>query len=441
MLFHSRLAIAQKMTLNSNRIRSKRLVFCLIFGLFALLSAQTTPAFARYASIVLDADTGQVLHASNPDTRNYPASLTKMMALYLVFEALKSGKLKLRQQLPVSARAAGMAPSKLGVKRGETISVETAILALVTKSANDAAVVVAEALGGTEAKFARKMTKKARLLGMQRTTFRNASGLPNRRQLSTARDMARLARCLVKDFPHRYSYFSQSSYRFRGRNYKNHNNLLRTYAGTDGVKTGYIRASGFNLAASVVRGRKRLIGVVFGGRTAKSRDKHMAKLLDKGFQKLNPVVVASKPRPKSSVKPKKAATKVASKKPVAKKQIATARPKPQRRLPKLPRKLPDAPKGWSIQVGAYKKFEPARKAVHKAIARIPKLTENTHISIAPFNAGDTLMYRARLIGLSISSARTACKRLESRKIPCVAIPPDRLNDVGASQSQTAAQPR
>lgn len=412
-----------------------------MLGLIAFLSAQTTPALARYASIVLDADTGQVLHASNPDTRNYPASLTKMMTLYLVFEALKSGKLKLRQQLPVSARAAGMAPSKLGVKRGETISVETAILALVTKSANDAAVVVAEALGGTEVKFAQRMTKKARLLGMQRTTFRNASGLPNRRQLSTARDMARLARRLVKDFPHRYSYFSQSSYRFRGKNYKNHNNLLRTYAGTDGVKTGYIRASGFNLAASVVRGRKRLIGVVFGGRTAKSRDKHMATLLDKGFQKLNPVVVASKPRPKASTKQKKTSIKVSPKKSVTKKQIAIARPKPKRRLPKWPQSSAEARKNWSIQVGAYKKMEPARKAVRTAIARIPKLTENTHISIAPFKAGDTLMYRARLIGLSDASARTACKRLEHRKIPCVAIPPDRLNDVGSSQNQTAAQPR
>ncbi len=413
-----------------------------MLAVFLLVGTQATPAFARYAAIVLDADTGQVLHAANPDTRNYPASLTKMMTLYLVFEALKSGKLRLDQPLPVSARAAGMAPSKLGVKRGETITVEAAILALVTKSANDAAVVIAEALGRTEAKFALKMTKKARTLGMRRTTFRNASGLPNRRQLSTARDMANLARRLVRDFPRHYRYFSRDSYSFRGKKYKNHNTLLRTYPGADGIKTGYIRASGFNLAASVTRNNKRLIGVVFGGRTARSRDRHMAKLLDQGFKKVSTRIARSKTPPTKSTR-QAIATKKPRPKFVRKKQVTAVRPasKPQRRLPKLVRTSASELKEWSIQVGAYRNIEPARKAVRKAIARIPHLTENTRISIAPFSAGDTLMYRARLIGLTVASAKTACKRLERRRIPCVAIPPNQLNNARPSQSQTAEQPR
>jgi len=412
-----------------------------------------TPAFARYAAIVLDADTGRVLHAANPDTRNYPASLTKMMTLYLVFDALESGQLKLKQRLPVSARAAGMSPSKLGVKRDESITVETAILALVTKSANDAAVVVAEYLGGTEAKFARLMTKKARELGMRRTSFRNASGLPNRRQLSTARDMAVLAKRLVEDFPQRYRYFSRQRYTFRGKQYKNHNSLLRTYPGTDGIKTGYIRASGFNLAASVTRDGRRLIGVVFGGRTAKSRDRHMAKLLERGFKKVSaiaanppvdpkkrPVIVASQTKPATTTRIKP--TKTQRTKP-------TAAPRPQpapSRNPSWRQTYPSlatrtVAEEWAIQVGAYRDIEPARSVLRKAIARIPKLTENTRVSISPFTAGDTLMYRARLIGLSSASAKKACKQLERRKIPCVAIASKGLTASQSEQNQTAAQRR
>jgi len=360
-----------------------------------------------------------------------------MMTLYLVFEAIESGQLKLKQRLPVSARASGMTPSKLGVKRGESITVETIIMALVTKSANDAAVVVAEYLGGTEAKFARIMTKKARAIGMRRTSFRNASGLPNRRQLSTARDMALLAKKLVQNFPQQYRYFSRQRYSFRGKEYKNHNTLLITYPGTDGIKTGYIRASGFNLAASVSRNGRRLIGVVFGGRTAKSRDQHMAIILERGFRKSS--VITTKP----AALPRKRSTTVASR------SKSTAAPRPQ---PAPTRKLSSwqtyptpttslVAEEWAIQVGAYQKIEPARLVLRQAIARIPKLTKNTRISISPFTAGNTLMYRARLIGLSSASARKACKRLERRKIPCVAIASRGLTASQSSQHQTAAQHR
>ena len=428
-------------------------ITCALAAVLLSFTVLHTPAFARYAAIVFDADTGRVLHAANPDTRNYPASLTKMMTLYLVFDALESGQLKLKQRLSVSARAAGMSPSKLGVKRGESITVETAILALVTKSANDAAVVVAEYLGGTEAKFARLMTKKARELGMRRTSFRNASGLPNRRQLSTARDMAVLAKRLVEDFPQRYRYFSRQRYTFRGKQYKNHNSLLRTYPGTDGIKTGYIRASGFNLAASVTRDGRRLIGVVFGGRTAKSRDRHMAKLLERGFKKVSaiaakppvvpkkrPVIVASQTKPATTTRIKP--TKTRRTKP-------TAAPRPQpapSRNPSWRQTYPSlatrtVAEEWAIQVGAYRDIEPARSVLRKAIARIPKLTENTRVSISPFTAGDTLMYRARLIGLSSASAKKACKQLERRKIPCVAIASKGLTASQSGQYQTAAQRR
>ena len=435
-------------------MRKAETITCALAAVLLSLVVLPNSAFARYAAIVLDADTGRILHAANPDTRNYPASLTKMMTLYLVFDALESGRLKLNQRLPVSTRAAGMTPSKLGVKRGETITVETVILALVTKSANDAAVVVAEYLGGTEAKFARLMTKKARAIGMRRTSFRNASGLPNRRQLSTARDMAVLANRLVQDFPQQYRYFSRQRYTFRGKELKNHNTLLRTYPGTDGIKTGYIRASGFNLAASVTRNGRRLIGVVFGGRSAKSRDRHMAKLLERAFKKVS-VATATPPAPprtKPVAVPKKRAVAAAPRPKAVSvatrtKPRAAPRPKPApARQPSWRQTYPSltarpAREEWAIQVGAYRDIEPARAVLRKAIARIPKLTENTRVSISPFTAGDTLMYRARLIGLSSASAKKACKRLERRKIPCVAIASKGLTASQSKQSQTAEQRR
>ena len=243
-------------------------------------------AHARYASIVIDAETGEVLRSRNADIRRYPASLTKMMTLYLLFEAVDDGKLNLKSKLKVSKRAAGQSPSKLGLRAGSTIRVEDAIKALIVKSANDIAVVVAEALGGTEVEFAKKMTRKAKALGMSRTTFRNASGLPNRKQRSTARDMARLAQALLQDFPEHYHYFDDQRFRYRGRVHRSPNRLLSRYRGMDGIKTGYIRASGFNLAASAEREDRRVIAVVFGGKTSRSRNAHIANLLDLGFTRI-----------------------------------------------------------------------------------------------------------------------------------------------------------
>ncbi len=237
----------------------------------------------RYAALVIDAATGEVFHEDNADAVLYPASLTKMMTLYLTFRALEQGTLTLEQRLPVSAYAFRQSPSRLGLAIGSRIRVEDAIYALVTKSANDIAVVLAEAIGGSEPRFAQLMTQQARRLGMTRTSFRNASGLPHAQQQSSARDMARLAQVMIRDFPQYYHYFSTESWRFRGNVYHNHNRLLGRYPGMDGLKTGFIRASGFNLVASAMRGRLRLIAVVFGGDTAEARNQRLANLLDQAF--------------------------------------------------------------------------------------------------------------------------------------------------------------
>jgi D-alanyl-D-alanine carboxypeptidase len=243
-------------------------------------AAQANP---RYAGLVIDAVSGEVFYQENANRRLYPASLTKMMTLYMTFQALEDGRLSLHQRLTVSHRAASQPPSHLGLPPGSTITVEQAIYALVTKSANDIATVLAEAIGDSEARFARLMTEEARRLGMTRTTFRNASGLPNGEQRTTAWDISRLARALRRDFPQYYHYFATERWRFRGQTYRNHNRLLGSYDGVDGLKTGYIRASGFNLAVSATRGRLSVIAIVFGGRTSQSRNAHMVDLLDRAF--------------------------------------------------------------------------------------------------------------------------------------------------------------
>jgi D-alanyl-D-alanine carboxypeptidase len=250
-------------------------------GMFSA-EAEANP---KFAAITVDARNGKVLFASGADATRHPASLTKMMTLYVVFQELESGRLSLNSPIRMSPRAAGMAPSKLGVKAGQSITVETAIRALVVKSANDVAAAVAENIEGSEKDFARRMTRTARSLGMSRTTFANASGLPNPSQVTTARDMATLGLRLMRDFPQYYPYFRTRSFVYQGRTITGHNRLLASYDGTDGIKTGYINASGFNLVSSVRRGDKRLVGVVMGGRTGASRDAYMKKMLTQHFGK------------------------------------------------------------------------------------------------------------------------------------------------------------
>jgi D-alanyl-D-alanine carboxypeptidase len=248
-------------------------------GKRANTATATSSSSPAYAAIVVDANTGSTLHAANADATRHPASLTKIMTLYMLFERLESGKLSLDSQLLVSEHAADQAPTKLGLREGSTISVEDAIKGLITRSANDAAVVVAENLAGSEEEFARQMTRKARALGMNNTTYRNASGLPDSAQVTTARDQATLGRAIQERFPRYYKYFSIRSFTFRGQRIANHNRLLGSVDGVDGIKTGYIRASGFNLVTSVKRNGRNVVAVVLGGTSAGARDARMRQLL------------------------------------------------------------------------------------------------------------------------------------------------------------------
>ncbi len=246
-----------------------------------------------HAHVLMDAHSGRVIEAENADVVTYPASLTKMMTLLLTFEAIDRGSLRLDQDLPVSRHAVNQKPSRLGVVPGGTIRVEDAILALTVKSANDVAVVLGEALGGNEESFAEMMTTKARAIGMTNTTFRNASGLPNREQRTTARDMAKLARAVVSLPPQEYAYFSRQRFEWNGTVVPGHNRLFGKVEGYDGIKTGFVNLSGFNLAGSASRGGQRMIAVVLGGETAKSRDHEVADLLEKGFKTTGKQTVAT----------------------------------------------------------------------------------------------------------------------------------------------------
>ncbi len=369
-----------------------------MLALAAMPALSTAPALAGYAAIVIDADTGAVLHAVNADTRNYPASLTKMMTLYLLFERIGQRRLGLSDRLRVSRRAASRAPSSLGLRKGQRIPVRDAIGTLVTKSANDAATVIAEAVGGSERRFARMMTAKAHALGMSHTNFRNASGLPDRRQTSTARDMARLANALLRDFPHRYPYFRLQSYLYDGRKFHNHNRLLRSYDGMDGIKTGYIRASGYNIASSATRDGKRLIAVVFGGRSARWRDRHVARLLNRGFAALRDgrhggrVIrgwnVRAVPLPKA--------------KPI--------------------RKLVDKNMLWAIEIGRFHQFALAHRAITKAADIVPSLVSTPIAILSDEDSGGRVVFRSQITGLSEAGARRSCDALQRRNFSCLPLP-------------------
>jgi D-alanyl-D-alanine carboxypeptidase len=273
-------------------IRAAAMLFTMLLMLAACSTADTLqisspqapaperPSSEKYSAIVVDVNSGKVLYDADSEQSRYPASLTKMMTLYLLFEALESGRVSLSTQIPVSDHARSQAPSKLGFKPGETIDADTAIRAIAVKSANDVAVAVGEYLGGTEDQFAQMMTARARTLGMRGTTFRNASGLPDDGQITTARDMALLGMSLRKRFPSQFAYFSNQTFTFRGRTIKGHNDLIGRVPGVDGIKTGYIRASGFNICTSVSRSGRKLVVCVFGGKTARARNDHVEQLIE-----------------------------------------------------------------------------------------------------------------------------------------------------------------
>ncbi len=386
----------------------------LMFFLFFISSFYfNKPSYGKYASIIINEKSGKVYHSINADTMNYPASLTKIMTIYMIFEKLKNKKIKMNTKLKVSKRASGQPPSKLGLYPGQKITVKQAILALVTKSANDVATVVAENFEKTERRFAYKMTKKAKNIGLTRTIFKNASGLPNRGQLSTARDMAKLAVAIRKNFPEFFYFFNKKSFVFNGIEYRNHNNLLSSYFGADGIKTGYTSASGFNLVASVERNGQRIIGVVFGGKTARTRDKHMVKLLNKFIK--TPVVRTAKLSEIPSQRPDFISY------PVVK--------KPKNFSVYTVSESDD----WFIQIGAFKNKLNAHIAAKKARNAAPEQLGNLPASLQKVNKPlenlkvKRSLWRVRFIELAENQARSVCAELWSSGLSCIPLPHKSLN--------------
>lgn len=356
----------------------------------------------RYSSLVVEARTGRELSAVNADEPRYPASLTKMMTLYLVFEALRDHRVGLGDPVPVSAHAASQMPSKLGLLPGTRLTVEQAILALVTKSANDAAAALGELLGRSEAAFGDMMTAKARSLGMTRSVFRNASGLPDPEQITTARDMATLARRLVADFPEDYRYFATPSFRFRNREIANHDHMLETYPGADGIKTGFTTASGFNLVTSAMRANVRLVGVVLGAGRAAERDSQMRSLLDEGFAQLDVAPVSPAPK----------------REPGGRFPLTPVRPPvpPSAGIP-VPPQPPRSGAKFSVQVGAFQLESSAREAAVTA----RKLAEAGQVRVEPATVKGRTTWRAMLVGLSAAEANGTCAALARHKTSCVVV--------------------
>lgn len=443
----------------------------LMFGL--LLLASSAQANPRYAAIVIDSDSGAVLHSANADATRYPASLTKMMTLYLAFEAVEQGRLHLDQELAVSAHAASMPASKLGLRAGETIPLSVAIQALIIRSANDVAVVVAEALGGTESAFAEQMTAKARSMGMEKTFFRNASGLPDALQTSTARELATLSVRLMNDYPQYYHYFANSSFSYRGQTINGHNRLLSNYPGADGLKTGFIRASGFNVATSAVRDGRRIVAVVMGGFTAQSRDDHMMALLDRGFMRasLNDsqgwVAETTTATPMEALVASVGGSTAASPSSEAGmtsetttamgdlqtttnseplQLIAALDARPRSATPASVAPDPQAPAttyaaaedpilamlssspglengGWAVQVGAFQNFDQARELASHAANYLPAERPLSRVAVTEVEASDRRFYRARLVDLQEMQARETCYRLSQNGMDCQVVNP------------------
>jgi D-alanyl-D-alanine carboxypeptidase len=424
----------------------------LILTLSLALSGVSAPAHAnnsRYAAFVVEENTGVVLHSRRSEAERYPASLTKMMTLYMLFEAIEAGEIGLHDQIRISANAANATPSRLGLRAGQTISAENAIRALVVKSANDVAVAVGERLGGGESRFGELMTTRASELGLTGTTFRNASGLPNSRQTTTARDMARLAIALHRDYPDYFEYFNEDIFTWNGRTYRNHNTLVGRVRGVDGLKTGYIRASGFNVVVSAERGDHRLITVIMGGPTAAARDAHAEELIEAAFAtleqrqdtrlfatlsspRINPVrqqdliardvaaLYLDEPTEMGSADQPPALQVV-----LADEDAMRAEPLPPATAPATRRAEPSLIHGaWSIQVGAYNTSGAAHDRLAEVAIFSGALDSAQPAARAVDISGDRL-WRARFEALTEDEARLACRDLSARNHPCFAVAPGR----------------
>jgi D-alanyl-D-alanine carboxypeptidase len=440
-----------------SRVEGRSLLFLAGVGIgaFVLAILGTAPAEARHhsrfhaharhgshgvdpsrenESIVIDADTGRVLSEMNADAITYPASLTKMMTLYLTFEALNAGQLRLDQYLPVSIEAGSKSPTKLHLVPGDSVQVHDLILGIITKSANDAAAVLAEGLAGSEPAFAERMTAKARQLGMTNTVYRNASGLPDSEQRTTARDVAQLALALYHDFPREYRYFATRQFFFRGRVILTHNHLLDWYDGADGIKTGYIGASGFNLAASAVRNGHRVIGVVMGGSSAALRDREMASLLDQGFAEVGvpATVVARRDAPAPSTEQMTAETdqpqparpreKIGQLAKAARRIATHLSPVAKAEAAPITRQLRTEGDRWSIQLGTFS-AESAAEQTARSAATVAGAKGKPVQIVQPSKGGKHRLFRARLLNFSQQEAQAACAALHKKKIECSVVPP------------------
>lgn len=420
----------------------------------------------KYAALVIDATSGKILHQENADAPRHPASLTKMMTLYMTFAALERGHLTLNQRLFVSPQASSQSPSKLGLRPGDRLRVEDAILGLVTQSANDAAVTLAESMGGSEARFAQQMTSTAQKLGMTGTVFKNASGLPNPQQVTTARDMAKLALALLRHYPQYYQYFSTPAFEYEGEVHYNHNRLMARFEGMDGIKTGFINASGFNLVASAVRDGHRLVGVIFGGRSAALRDKQLEKLMLASFDRAREMdrvpqhvsnTVAADPSPSPTPEPAPAtfAAPVPARKPQAVEAKADTVDNSIKQLISQPVGEGDADlqpepavvtreqvnallaaqpaDSWGIQIGAYNDRASAQRALAITADQNAELLGKADTRVISVDTSAGTIYRARLIGLDPRSARQACARMQRQGKPCFTLPP-----AGAPQAWLAS---
>ncbi len=406
------------------------LALSLVVGLSASASAN-----AKYAAIVIDGNTGKVLHSYKPDAARFPASLTKIMTLYILFDYLKKGRLTTNTKFYVTPHAASQPPSKLGLKAGSHIKIKNIIGALVTKSANDVAATVAENIAGSEAKFARMMTKKARSLGMYSTTFKNASGLPNRLQKTTARDMAKLSMRIMNDFPRYAKAFRTRRFKYGRRSFRNHNGLLYSYKGTEGIKTGYTRASGFNLTSSVKRGNKHLIAVVMGGKSTRSRNAEMRRLLNKNFPRATDMkrkrslsqrmALMDPKRASQSIRYTAATTLSTWKNKQAKKYVV--------QKPKLASKSYGIGKytsrrsssGYDIQIGAYPDRKRAVGKLAQTESKAKSILDVHRPYIMQYEKNGTNYHRARFANFgSRTSASVACKHLKSKlKMNCIVMLP------------------
>jgi len=419
-------------------------LFVITLLLILLLTPMKT-AYANplHASIVIDVDTNQVLHELHADAARYPASLTKMMTLYMLFEALEQRKLSLNSRMYVSHHAASMPPTNINLRAGDSLSVHEAIQALVVRSANNVAAVVAETLGGSEANFAEMMTAKTYRIGMTGTIFRNASGLPHFQQTTTARDMAKLSARLMKDFPQYYYYFSTPSFNFRGTTYNSHNRLVRNVHGVDGLKTGFIRASGFNIATSAKRNNRRVIVVVMGGQTASLRDQQVSQLLEYSFNGSSfaqfvtndaiarSMAVATRPvSTKYSDTKKKIPTilsqssnnkkvkPIRTKKFIESQKAIQAKTKTSKPAAKVAVLKNDKSRRWEVQIGSYAQQEKAQAQAKAAKRWVPGSVVISEIAVS-----NRKVYRARLVGLQETQAREGCQSLSRQGIECLVVRP------------------